>query len=121
LVKLVIEEPESAALRDYLGVAGRMYASRIAAVELRRAVRRLRQRAASEQAELVIGTLRLIELDDELARAAGEAQPITLRTLDAIHLSAALALGDECAAFVSYDNRLSQAARQARLEVRAPA
>jgi len=98
-----------------------MYVSRIAAVELRRAVRRQSERAADDQAELVLGALRLIELDDEMARAAGTAEPPTLRTLDALHLAAALALGDECDAFVSYDTRLNSAAGRAGLEVRSPA
>jgi predicted nucleic acid-binding protein len=98
-----------------------MYASRIAAVELRRAVGRQPDRAADGQAEVVLGAVRLIELDDEMSRMAGAAQPPTLRTLDAVHLSAALALGDECDAFVSYDGRLNVAARLAGLEIRSPA
>ncbi len=119
-MKLVVEEPESVALRAYLSEREPLYASRIAAVELRRAVMRQAERAADEQAELVLGALRMIELDDEMSRAAGEAGPSTLRTLDAVHLSAALALGDECDAFVSYDTRLNAAARRAGLEVRSP-
>jgi uncharacterized protein len=121
LVKLVVEEPESGALRTYLAQGGPMYASRIAAVELRRAVRRQRERLADEQAELVLDSVRLIELDDEMSRAAGELSPSRLRTLDAIHVAAALALGDECDAFVSYDSRLNDVARAAGLEVQAPA
>jgi predicted nucleic acid-binding protein len=97
-----------------------MYVSRIAAVELRRAVRRQRERAADDQAELVLGALRLIEMDDEMSRAAGTTQPPTLHTLDALHLAAALALGDECDAFVSYDTRLNSAAGRAGLEIRCP-
>ncbi len=121
MVRLVVEEPESGALRAYLSTREPLYASRIAAVELRRAVRRQAERAADEQAELVLGALRMIELDDDMSRAAGEAEPAALRTLDAIHLSAVLALGDECEAFVCYDARLNTAAGQAGLEVRSPA
>jgi predicted nucleic acid-binding protein len=121
LAKLVIEEPESGALRRYLAQGEPMYASRIAAVELRRAVRRQDDRAAYEQAELVLGAVRLIELDDEMARAAGELRPPSLRTVDAVHVAAALTLGDECDAFVSYDTRLNDAVKQAGLAVQSPA
>lgn len=121
MVKLVTDESESGALRAYLKRHGPLYSSRIAAVELRRAVRRQGERAVADQAELVLGAVRLIELDDEMSRAAGELQPPALRTLDAVHLAAALALGDECDAFVSYDTRLNAAARAARLDVKSPA
>ena len=41
---------------------------------------------------------------------AGLLDPPTLRTLDAVHLAAALVLGDELDAIVTYDDRLAQAA-----------
>lgn len=44
-----------------------------------------------------------------------------LRTLDAIHLVTALALGDGLAVLVTYDRRLTDAARRAHVPVRAPA
>lgn len=97
-----------------------MYASRVAAVELRRAVRRHGEPEAQDQAELVLTTLRLIELDDDLSRGAGALQPPALRTLDAIYVAAALVLEDECEAFVSYDDRLNAAAHAVGLEVRSP-
>jgi predicted nucleic acid-binding protein len=121
LVKLVIEERESTALMAYLADRGPIYSSRVAAVELRRAVRRHNERTADDQAELILATLRLIELDDELARDAGLLQPPALRTLDAVHVAAALALENECEALVSYDDRLNTAAHAAGLEVRSPA
>lgn len=120
LVKLVIEEPESAALRSYLLETGPIYASRVAAIELRRAVRRQTRRDSVDQAESVLEAVRFIELDEPMTRLAGTAEPPNLRTLDAIHLSAALAIGDECGAFVSYDARLNAAAEAAGLAVHAP-
>jgi uncharacterized protein len=107
-------------LRAYLIKGGPLFASRIAAVELRRAVRRHDNRAAIEQSEQVLGALRMIELDDQMSVAAGEMEPVSLRALDAAHLSAALALGDECTAFISYDARLNAAARAVGLQVRSP-
>jgi len=120
LVKLVIEEPESTALRAYLLGRGPIYASRIAAIELRRAVLRQARTDPVDQAESVLEAMRFIELDEPMTRLAGTAGPPSLRTLDAIHLSAALAIGEECGAFVSYDARLNAAAEAAGLSVHAP-
>lgn len=47
--------------------------------------------------------------------------PSSLRTLDAIHLATALGLGAELDAFVTYDNRLAEAARSLGLPVVSPA
>jgi len=44
-----------------------------------------------------------------------------LRSLDAIHLAAALELGDELEAVVTYDSRMSSAAEAQGLDVAAPA
>lgn len=46
--------------------------------------------------------------------------PTTLRSLDAIHLAAALDIRDDLAAFVTYDRRLFEAARGVGLPVRSP-
>lgn len=52
----------------------------------------------------------VVELDAELARAAADlALEDTLRTLDAVHLAAALATGND-ATFASWDERLWTAA-----------
>ena len=120
LVKLVVDEPESAALRAYLLQSGPIYASRIAAIELRRAVLRHGRIDPADQAESVLQAVRFIELDEPMTRLAGAAEPPSLRTLDAIHLSAALAIGDECGAFASYDTRLNAAVEAAGLTVHAP-
>ena len=120
LVKLVIREAETAELRRYLAPGPPLYSSRIAAVEVRRAVARQGQRHADEQVEQLLATLRFVELDDDLARAASAAQPSTLRTLDAIHLASALAIADGLQAVVVYDARLAEAVRRAGLVVTTP-
>ena len=68
LVKLVISEAETAALRRYLALGPPLYSSRITAVEVRRAVARQRRRHADERVEQLLATLRFVELDDELAQ-----------------------------------------------------
>jgi predicted nucleic acid-binding protein len=52
---------------------------------------------------------------------AATLEPAALRTLDAIHLASAMALTDELDAFVTYDDRLADAARSAGLPVVRPA
>lgn len=64
--------------------------------------------------------LRIVELDDEMSRAAGDAAPPGMRTPDAIHVAWALALGDGIRGLVAYDARLSAAARDGGLEVVQP-
>ena len=121
LVKLIVAEPESGALRRYLGERPRIISSRIAEVELRRAVARQDEIDAGDRVSSLIATVELLELDAEVARRAGELTPATLRTLDAIHLASALAIAPELDAVVAYDTRLAAAARAAGLAVVAPA
>lgn len=120
LVKLVITEPESAALRHFLAGDRLRFSSRVGAVEVRRAMSRQQERDAAVQVDAIMQGVRIVELDALLARAAEAVGPAALRTLDAIHLASALALGDELDEFVTYDARLADAARDAGLSVIAP-
>jgi predicted nucleic acid-binding protein len=52
-----------------------------------------------------------IPVEDAFLAAAAILEPPSLRTLDAIHLAAALTLGDELQAIVTYDERMAEAAR----------
>jgi len=61
-----------------------------------------------------------VSLDIATARSASAGPPATLRTLDAIHLATALTLGGDLAAFVTYDDRLADAARTLGLPVVRP-
>jgi uncharacterized protein len=59
-----------------------------------------------------------IEVDDPLARAAGElAEEFSLRALDAVHLAAALAVAEPDLVVATWDRRLADAARAAGLNV----
>jgi predicted nucleic acid-binding protein len=119
LVKLVLRETETDALREFLASAGPLTSSILATVEVARAVARV---APQSQAAMtaVMEALVVVAFDARIAvRAAGLA-PAGLRTLDAIHLATALEFGDELTAFVCYDDRLSAAARNLGLPVVAP-
>ena len=135
LVKLVIEEPESAELAAFIQESdGEIVASRIAETELQRAVgRRLAdtQSTRADRGELselmsekvtnVLLRITFIEVTPSIARIAGALEPVTLRSLDAIHLSSSLVLADEIETFICYDDRLSQAARRLGFVVASPA
>jgi len=118
LVKLVVLEPESDAFRTF--VAGRhLTATEITEVEAHRAVQRrapLREQALVE----ALAAVSLIPLDDDIRRLASTVEPARLRSLDAIHLATAL-LVEGIDEFVSYDSRLTEAARDRGLNVLSPA
>jgi uncharacterized protein len=52
--------------------------------------------------------------------AAADLEPPGLRSLDAIHLSAAMSLGPDLAGVVTYDERMSEGAQALGLAVEAP-
>jgi predicted nucleic acid-binding protein len=71
--------------------------------------------------EALVSELALIGVDESLARSAGAlAEEFELRGYDAMHLSTALALGEDVAALVTWDGDLAEAAIEAGLPI-APA
>ncbi|MEX2211249.1 MAG: PIN domain-containing protein [Gaiellaceae bacterium] len=117
LVKLVADEPESAALQVIVGGAS-LVSSEIARVEVARAARR---HAAEDVGRELLDRLFEVELTAEILEAAAAAEPPELSSLDAIHLASALANSDGIDAFVAYDERLLAAAEAAGLAVASPA
>lgn len=121
IVKLVVEEKESRALRTFLEGSVRRLSSGMARVEVQRAIRRAALGdAALRRAGEVLEGLDLVELDADIARVAAFLDPPALRSLDAIHLASALALGSDLSGFVAYDERLLAAARHAGLSASSP-
>lgn len=120
LVKLVAAEEETAALTAWLGASDRdPLTSDLARTELLRATRR-RDASAAPIARAVLDALTIIPLPASTFEAAGLLSPPELRSLDALHVAAALALGDDVDAFVTYDRRLAEAAASNGLAVVAP-
>jgi predicted nucleic acid-binding protein len=108
-VKIVVNETESSALRNWL--RGRPWTSSVLLrAEVLRAVRP-HGVAAVETARKMLGLGELIRLNPALLDQSALVGPPELRTLDAIHLAAASILGSDLLALVTYDNRLEQAAR----------
>lgn len=117
LVKLVLTEPETAALRAFLEGRGAPISSELALVEVLRAARR-RGESAEVRARGVLGRLALRPVRRRLLESAAALGPPSLRSLDAIHVATAAELG--ASVFVSYDGRVLAGARGARLPVAAP-
>ena len=115
-VKQLRRERESAALRKWLDRDQEVVSSDLLRTEARRtesgAPQELRLRC-----EELLDAITLIRLTPELFDAAGTLEPRGMRSLDALHLAAALTLGEELAGIVAYDRRLLAAA--ASLEINA--
>lgn len=89
------------------------------AVRRRASVRRDQESSLFGRLREVIGGLTLVELDRELLVNAGRLEPPSLRTIDAIHVAAALAFPTGVS-FVSYDRRQLAAARGVGLPTASP-
>ena len=119
LVKLVIPEPESDALRAELANWDRHVSSALARVEVVRACARVDEKAG-RAAEQIVGELDLIAVDKDVLEEAALLGPAELRSLDSIHLASALLLGDALGTAIAYDDRLLEAMRAAGISATAP-
>lgn len=119
-LKLLVAEPESDALRDAL----RRWPSRASATLLRtetvRALRRSGHHDLVGPARRLIRTIHLVRLDEPLLDRAGDLDPAEMRSLDALHLAAALSLGPDVGVVITYDERLRRAAETQGLAVQSP-
>ena len=119
-VKLLVTEPESAALRTRL----QRWPDRVSAALLRtqtvRALRRQGNDALIGKARRLFGGLVLIRIDEPLLDRAGDLGPAELRSLDAVHLAAALSIGPDLGVLITYDIRLRDAAAAQGLDVESP-
>jgi hypothetical protein len=120
LVKTVIAEAESAALRRWLEPGRSLASCDLIRVEAVRAVR-IADADAVHDVRQAIATLTLLRLDEDLLGIAADLEPPLLRSLDAIHLAAALRLGPDLAGILTYDQRMADSAEVLGLKVVAPA
>ena len=122
VVKLVHAEPESQALRGWLDERAESgwLSSVLVEIESFRALARYAPDAIS-RLPAVLDQVDLIDLGPRIRSLARAARPTTVRSLDAIHLGTALASRSGLTSFVTYDNRLLDAARAAGLPVDSPA
>ena len=114
---LLVEQPESDALEQWLDQTTALLVS---SDLLETGLRRLAVREGLEQADVtrLLDGVGLAALDRAVYRSAGLLPMPYLRTLDALHLEAAMRL--DAAAILTYDRRLGEAARPVGLQVIAP-
>jgi predicted nucleic acid-binding protein len=121
IVKLVVPEPESAALRRFVQRRRQLcVSSALSRTEVARAVLHLGPTVVRRGRDVLAG-VELIRLSDRVLAAAGELQPAEVRSLDAIHLATARELGADVDRIVTYDDRMARAAEQLGWVVTAPA
>lgn len=135
LLKLIRTDAQSPALGAFIDArpAVRWFSSELARTELARTVRRInhddhgrlidepRLRAELSYAERLWERLDLIAVSTRVLNEAADIEQPFLRTLDAIHLAAAVSLRTSLSAFVTYDKRLAATAQQVGLPVLSPA
>jgi len=117
-VKLVVPEPESSALRQWLRKWPDRASSTLLRVESVRAVAPTGPKAI-RTARLQMARLHLIELNRPLLDVAATL-PGSLRSLDSIHLAAAQSLGSDLGTVVTYDQRMAHAASRMGMTVESP-
>ena len=119
IVKLAVREPESAALRRYVRRKHPIVTSALARTEVARALLPFGPDAVGRGDE-VLRRIDIVRITDQILRAAGSMLPVELRSLDAIHLATAVALGEDLARVCTYDGRMAAAAAALELTVVAP-
>ena len=119
-VKIVVAEPESRALRSFLTRRRSRHASSaMLRAEALRAVRHTGPEVLARTRAALKG-VDLIAVTDSILDAAGMLEPRIVRTLDAIHLATAIALGDDLEVLVTYDTRMAEGARLLGLAAASP-
>jgi len=117
-LKLVVAERESDSVRSWLVDHGPAWSSQLIRTEALRAAARLG--VDEEAVENALDTVTLVLPATSTFRSAGVLPPTTLRSLDALHLAAALELGDDLDGLVTYDERMIAAATEAAITVVSP-
>jgi predicted nucleic acid-binding protein len=117
-VKTIVEEPESRRLLSWLPGWPDRASSELLRVEALRSVR-AHGRETVARARDELGGVDLIPVDRPILDAAADL-PVEVRSLDAIHLASALALGRDLGIVVTYDQRMQHAAQNLGLPIAAP-
>jgi uncharacterized protein len=122
VVKLVHAEPESPALRAWLDERAETgwVSSVLTEIESFRALARYAPEAVT-RLHPVLDQIDLIDISPQVRILAQTIRPVTVRSLDAIHLGTALSIRRDLSSFVTYDKRLLDAATAAGLLTDSPA
>ena len=118
-LKLLAEENDSAAMREWAVLHDSLWSSQLLRTEAVRAASHLG--ISDDDVETALESVSLILPSVATLYTAGHLAPHSLRSLDAIHLATALEMGDDLEGIVAYDERLITASRDASLVVVSPA
>ncbi|HPE13547.1 MAG: type II toxin-antitoxin system VapC family toxin [Actinobacteria bacterium] len=117
-LKLLIEEAESPALAEAVdSEQPDLVASWLLEAELRRAAQGLGMLGMAAISDFLTG-VSLYEMPGSSLREAGILPGETLRSLDALHLAAAVRVGVDLV--LTHDERMAESAQQLRLRVLSP-
>lgn len=119
IVKLVVQENESVALRRYLRRRRPLVSSSLARTEVMRALLPGGDEAVAAGRK-VLTRLDLIRVSSSVLDDAAVLLPADLRSLDAIHLATARRLGHDLGTIITYDVRMAEAATNLGHRVAAP-
>jgi predicted nucleic acid-binding protein len=118
-VKLPLQEAEQEALLLELVEWDGYVSSALLGVEAIRACGRYGEEYAAKARRFLVD-ISLLPLDDAVLSEAASTGPSGLRSLDALHLATALSVRNEIGVFVTYDQRLTEAAVAQGLKVARP-
>ncbi|MEO9044172.1 MAG: type II toxin-antitoxin system VapC family toxin [Candidatus Dormibacter sp.] len=121
LVKLIRREAATTELTEWLNARAEapLLSSALVEVEVPRALRRVAPDALPAVPQ-TLARLYRVEIDAAIRAAAGALSDPEVRSLDAIHLATAQAMGAGLQAFVTYDRKLLHAADALGLPTASP-
>ena len=120
IVKLVVEELESPALRHALRDRPRRVSSALALVEVHLSAARRSPAPPPGRVGAILAGFTLIPVDQPALESAAGLGEYGVRALDAIHLASAQSLGEDLESFIAYDQRLLAAAHACGLSTEQP-
>jgi uncharacterized protein len=125
LLKRIIEEPESeqlrVALRDHINDGALLVSSRLASIEVSRAIRMRFDTGYAAAADFVDDAMSGVAeypVGDEIVSLSQRLNPDRLRSLDAIHVASAMLLDADLV--ITYDDRMADAGQRNGLRCAAP-
>jgi predicted nucleic acid-binding protein len=120
LGRVLLGEPDAESIRNALAGYGAWWSNALLVVELRRLARR---EGFEQAAERALGHISLLDVDRTVLDRASWLDPVDVRSLDAIHLDAAVVLAGrgEIATVMTYDRQLEAGCAHHNLDVDAPA
>lgn len=120
LLKLIKPEAGSEAVAAFLHEETELVSSALLAVEARRgALRNAPEKLP--RLDILLTRIDMVEISAPIIESASRLPDPLLRSLDAIHLATALLIREEIDVLLTYDERLTEAARAHRITTAAPA